>query len=91
MKTIGMSTDGKDFIVSMSEGEYREFMRLERSITDAGYSPFDRYSTFQGADLAPVFRALGDLADAKNSISSLQSYINNLAEYFGKVSPITKE
>ena len=89
MKTLGTTLNGK-YIVEMDSDEYHEFMNLEASINGmGGYFDFPR--SLSGANLAPVFKALNDLATAKHSITTLQSYINNLANYFGKVSLPLKE
>lgn len=79
MKDIGIATLTGNYIVEMKKEEYHEFLRLENAITGKHFN--DR---LVGVDLSPVFKALSDLADTKHSIVVIQSYINNLAEYFGK-------
>lgn len=90
MKTLGTTINGK-YIVEMETDEYHEFINLETSVNKGGYLTTHSTRGFDGINLAPVFKALNDLATAKHSITTLQSYINNLSNYFGQVKPLQKE
>lgn len=81
MKTIGKTIENK-FLVEMSYEEYSEFRRLEDSI-DGRYTQFE--GNFGGTDLSPIFKALSDLSTAKQSVSSLKSYVDTLVKYLGEV------
>lgn len=89
MKTIGRTDEGK-ILVEMSQEEHNEFVRLEMSI-DGNYYFGGFQRGLSGKDLAPVFGALGDLATAKQSVSSLTFYINKLSEIFGKTHTVKEQ
>ena len=84
MKTIGR-TDQGNAIVEMTDEEYIEFLRLENIIVNKRFYFDAPQRNFRGADMSPVFKALSELANAKQSIRTIQEYINTLADYFGKV------
>lgn len=84
MKTLGRSQEDGGYIVSMTVDEYQAFRDLEQSITGSGYLNTGSMG-LRGVNLAPVFRALSDLASARHSITEVQCYINNLANYFGSI------
>ncbi len=84
MKTIGRTEEG-NVLVEMTADEYGEFIYLENVVVGGGFYFDAPRKNFRGVDLSPVFKALNELATAKHSITTLQGYINNLANYFGKV------
>lgn len=85
MKTVGTTPEG-NFIVEMSGDEYRSFVRLEKSIDGSSYVGFSSpYPTLLGKDLSPVFKALFDVAETKQSIYQMKEYINFLDSVFGNI------
>lgn len=81
MKTLGTTVEG-NFIVEMSPDEHFGFIKLEASVNGKGLF-FNRRDYLQGTNLAPIFKALDNLAEAKMSIYQVQEYINFLASVFG--------
>lgn len=83
MKTLGTTVEG-NYIAEMTPDEHWSFIKLEQSISGRGVEFLSQHRQFiEGKNLAPLFKALYDLSDAKISINRLKEYINFLDGMFG--------
>lgn len=83
MKTLGTTVEG-NYIVEMTADEHFSFIEVEASINGRGmdFISYHRQS-LMGENLAPIFKALHDLSDAKMSINRIKEYVNFLDGVFG--------